>query len=222
MTSRAPTLPGIVLVLAVLAAHLSLFPKIADLDGFYHLGHAAAYAEGSIFDTSLPWAALSVIGDRGGDLWWGFHVVLLPFTALGSVDWGVRVAALALTFVLVGSFYGALRRHDVRGAAWWTLLFFLAVPNVVFREVMARPHMLSLAGSVLLLSVLVRGRWWQVALLAAAIAWFHLSLAWAPVAIAGAYAFVRAVERALGVPRSPASVSPVAALAAVMLGVTAG
>ena len=199
MTSRAPTLPGIVLILAVLAAHLSLFPKIADLDGFYHLGHAAAYADGSIFDTSLPWATLSVIGDRGGDLWWGFHVVLLPFTALGSVEWGIRVAALVLTFVLVGSFYGALRRLDVGGAAWWTLFFFLAVPNLLFREVMARPHMLSLAGAVLLLSVLVRGRWWQAALLAAAIAWFHLSLAWAPVAIAGAYAFVRAIERALGV-----------------------
>ncbi|MBM4183532.1 MAG: hypothetical protein FJ207_04805 [Gemmatimonadetes bacterium] len=220
--SRAPTLPGIVLILAVLAAHVSLFPKIADLDGFYHLGHAAAYAEGSIFDTSFPWATQSVISDRGADLWWGFHVVLLPFTALGSVEWGVRVGAVALTLVLIGAFYATLRRLGVSGASWWTLVFFLAVPNVLFRLVMLRPHMLSLAACLLLLSVLVRGRWWQATLLATGIAWMHLSLAWAPLAVAGAYAFVRAVERALGVPRDPAGVPPIAALATVTLGVTAG
>lgn len=210
------------MVLAVLAAHVSLFPKIADLDGFYHLGHAAAYAESSIFDTAFPWATQSVIADRGADLWWGLHVLLVPFTALGSVEWGVRAAALVLTFVLVGTFYAVLRRHDLTGAAWWTLAFFLAVPNVLFREVMLRPHVLSLAGALLLLSVLVRGRWWQAALLGAAVAWLHLSLAWAPIAVAMAYAFVRAVERALGVPRDPASVPPVTALAAVALGVAAG
>jgi hypothetical protein len=211
-----------VLVLVVLAAHVSLFPKIADLDGFYHLGHAAAYVEGSIFDTSFPWATQSVIADRGADLWWGFHVLLIPFALLGSVEWGVRVGALALTFALAGTFHAALRRHDIAGAAWWTLAFFLAVPNVLLREVMLRPHVLSLAGSVLLLSVLVRGRWWQAGLLGAAVAWLHLSLAWAPMAVAAAYAFVRAVERALGVPAAPSSVPPIAALASVTLGAAAG
>ncbi len=222
MTSRAPTLPGILVFLAVLAAHAALFPKIADLDAFYHLGHAWAYAEGSIFDTSFPWATQSVITDRGADLWWGFHVLLTPFTALGSVEWGIRIAALLLTFLLVGGFHAALRRYSVSGAAWWTLAFFLAVPNVLFREVMLRPHMLSLAGALLLLAVLVRGRWWQAALIGAAIAWVHLSLAWAPVAIAATYAFVRAVEYGMGIRRDPTSVHPLAALAAVSLGVCAG
>jgi len=222
VSSRTSTLSGIVLILAVLAAHVSLFPKIPDLDAFYHLGHAAAYAQGSLLDTSFPWATQSVIADRGADLWWGFHVVLLPFTVPGSVEWGVRVAALALTFVLVGSFYAVLRRHAVSGAAWWTLAFFLAVPNVLFRELMLRPHVLSLAGALALLSFLARGRWWQAALVAAGVAWLHLSLAWAPVFVAITYALVRAVERALGVPRDPDGVPPVTALAAVTLGVLAG
>ena len=39
------------LVAVVLAGHLSLAPKVADLDSFYHLGHAAAYAEGSVLET---------------------------------------------------------------------------------------------------------------------------------------------------------------------------
>src|SRR5262245_50073056 len=101
---RASTLPAGLLVLAVLAAHVSLYPKIADLDAFYHLGHAAAYAEGSIFDTSFPWATQSAVADHGADLWWGFHVALLPLVALGSVAWGIRVGALALTVLVLGTF----------------------------------------------------------------------------------------------------------------------
>ena len=65
-------------------------PRVADLDSFYHIGHALAYLEGSVFDTSLPWATQSIIGDMGGDLWWGFHVLLMPFatvliTELGTI-----------------------------------------------------------------------------------------------------------------------------------------
>ncbi len=219
---RASPLPGIVLVVVVLAAHLALFPKIADLDGFYHLGHAAAYAEGSIFDTSFPWASQSVMADRDADLWWGFHVALLPFAVLGDIEWGVRVAALVLTFVLLGTFHVILRRHGVRDAAWWTVALFLAVPNVLFRFVMLRPHMLSLAGALMLLSVLVRGRWWQAFAISAAIAWMHLSLAWVAPAIAMAYGLVRAVERAVGESAAKTSVPPLAALGATVSGVVVG
>ena len=219
---RAPSLPGIVLVLAVLAAHVTLFPKIADLDGFYHLGHAAVYAEGSVFDTSFPWASQSVMADEDADLWWGFHVALLPFTALGDVEWGVRVAALVLTFFLLGTFHWILRRHGVPGAAWWTLALLVAVPNVLFRLVMLRPHMLSLAGALLLLSVLVRGRWWQAFAISAGIAWMHLSLAWVAPAIAMAYGLVRSVERAVGEPVGKTSVPPLTALWATVLGIVAG
>jgi hypothetical protein len=222
VTARASAWSWVVLALAVLAAHLALFPRIADLDAFYHIGHAAAYAEGSIFDTSFPWATQSVVRDSGADLWWGFHLLLVPFALFASVEWGVRLAALLLTCALVGAFWHALRRHEVQGATWWALAFLLAVPNVLFRQVMLRPHLLSLACALLLLSVLVRGRWWQAAALSAATAWLHLSLAWAPVGIAVAYAFTRAVERALHQRRDPDSVAPLVGLAAVTLGVAAG
>jgi hypothetical protein len=220
--TRAPTLPVAILVLAVLAPHVALFPNIADLDGFYHLGHAAAYAEGSIFDTSFPWATQSVVADRGADLWWGFHVALLPFALLGPLEWGVRAAALVLTVVLAGSFYWILRRHGAPGAPWWTAALLIAVPNVLFRWVMLRPHMLSLAGALLLLSILVRGRWWQALVLSAAIAWVHLSMAWVAPAVAAACGFVRASERALGVPGATRAVPPIAGLAACTFGPIVG
>ncbi|MGE0160896.1 MAG: hypothetical protein AB7T31_15945 [Gemmatimonadales bacterium] len=219
--TRAPMLPAGVLVLVVLAAHLSLYPKIADLDAFYHIGHAAAYAERSIFDTSFPWATQSVVADHGADLWWGFHVALLPL-AIGGVEWGIRVGALALTVLVAATFFHVARRHGAPQATWWTVAFLVAVPNVLFREIMLRPHVASLAGALLLLSVLVRGRWWQAMALGAAIAWLHLGLAWVGPAVAVAYAFVRAVEHALGSPEDHEGVPPLSALAAVTFGACVG
>ena len=215
---------GVAAVLFIVAmGHLILFPRIADLDGFYHIGHAFAYAAGSIFDTSMPWATQSVIGDLGADLWWGFHVLLLPFTSLPNVETAIRLAAVALTLLLSGAFLVALRRHGVRAAPWWTALFLLAVPNVFYRYLMVRPHVVSLGASLLLLSFLVRGRWWQATLLAALITWTHLSLFWIGIGLAAAYTLVVVIDGlANPVGLRHAGVSAQAAVPAVALGTLVG
>ena len=191
MKARAPALQLAVVLGVVALGHLSLMPNVADLDGFYHIGHAQRYLEGSLFDTTLPWATRSIIGDIGGDLWWGFHVLLLPFAALGSVPLGLQSAGIALTAVLGLSVMRILMRHGIEHAGWWAALFLLAVPNVFFRHLMVRPHVISLAASLALVSVLVRGRWWQAMLLSAVIGWVHLSLFWVAPLLTGAYALVR-------------------------------
>ena len=191
MSDRGPALSGLALLAVAAAAHMSLLPRVADLDGLYHMGHALAYLEGSLLDTSLPWATQSVIADVGGDLWWGFHVLLLPFAGLAGIEAGSRLAAAALTLVLASTVFLVLRRHGVPGAGWWAVVFLVAVPNVLFRHLMLRPHVLSLAASFAILSVLTRGRWWQVGLLSAFIAWIHLSLSWMGPALVAAYAVVR-------------------------------
>jgi len=180
------------------AAHLSLAPNLASVDAFYHMGHAAQYLEGGLFDTSFPWATTSVIGDLGGDLWWGFHVLLLPFAAFFSVTDGIRAAAFVFTLALAAAVWWVLRRHAVRGAGWWTALFLVAVPNVLYRYLMVRPHVLSLGLALLLLSFLVRGRWWHALLLSAALSWLHVSLFWMAPGIVGAFV----LARGLG-PRAP-------------------
>lgn len=191
MKRRASALQPLVILAVVVGGHLSLFPRVADLDAFYHVGHALAYLEGSLFDTSLPWATRSIIGDVGGDLWWGFHALLLPVAGILGLEWGMRVGGLGLTLILASTVYLVLRRHEVPGAGWWTALFLLAVPNVFFRHLMLRPHVLSLALSIALLSLLVRGRGWHVVAFSAAMSWIHLSLFWAGPFVAGAYAVAR-------------------------------
>ena len=189
-------------VLAVtLAAHLALAPGVADADSFYHLGHAAHYAAHGPLDTSFPWATASVIGDLGGDLWWGFHVLLIPFTAFGDPADGIRVAGFLFTLALAGAAWWLFRRHGIPGAGWWTTLLLVAVPNVLFRWLMVRPHVLSLAAALLLASFLVKGRWWYALALSAAITWLHVSQFWLAPGIAVAYALACLIQRA-GAPRS--------------------
>ena len=188
-------LQGAAVLAVVLAAHLSLAPNLADPDAFYHLGHAAHYAHNSLFDSSFPWATTSVIGDLGGDLWWGFHMALLPFAAFSDVADGIRAAGFLLTLVLAGTVWWLLRRHGVPGAGWWAALFLLAVPNVLYRYVMVRPHVLSLALALALVSLLVRGRWWHTLGVSAAIAWLHLSLFWMAPGVVAAYTLVRLAAR---------------------------
>jgi len=213
--------PLMTVIGVILAAHLSLAPRIVGVDAFYHIGHAAVYAHRGLFDTSFPWVTQSVIGDLGADLWWGLHVVLVPFTVLGDVATQIRVAAVVFTSGLAAAVWWMLRRHAVRGAGWWTALLLVAVPNVLFRLVMVRPHVLSVALALLLLSFLARGRWWQVLLAATAITWVHLSLFWMAPGIVVAYALACAVA-----PRPPdaagAGVPLATAFAAVLAGTALG
>lgn len=180
--SGVPALAAIVLL-----AHLTLLPRIAGLDSFYHIGHTAHYLESGLTATAFPWATQSVVMDLGADLWWGFHILLLPFALASTPPQAIHFAAPILTLVLAGTVVWVLRRHAVRHAGWWAVVLFLAVPNVLYRFLMVRPHVLSLAAALLLLSFLVRGRWWQIAAAAAALVWIHLGLFWMPLGMACAY-----------------------------------
>lgn len=220
---RAGALPWLAALAVVVLGHLSLAPNVADLDGFYHLGHALAYLEGSVLDTSLPWATRSVIADVGGDLWWGFHVLMLPFAFLGSVPLGLRIAGVAATLVLASTMGWVLHRHRVPGAGWWTALFLIAVPNLFFRYLMVRPHVLSLAASIALLSVLARGRWWQALLLSAFMSWVHLNLFWFAPCLVVAYSIARIpVIAILGIDEDHRSIPIRLALPAVLAGTLLG
>lgn len=181
--------------MVVFSGHLLLAPNVADLDSFYHLGHAAHYAVTSPFDTAFPWARVSAIGDLGADLWWGFHLLLLPFGGFGEPVDGIRVAGVLLSMVLLAGVLWICQRHRFVAPWLWPILFFVAVPSVFYRYVMVRPHVVSLLAALLLLSFLVRGRWWPVFAASAAVTWFHLSLFWLAPAVVAAYLVGRRLDR---------------------------
>jgi hypothetical protein len=208
MSGRTSALSLVVVGAVVLAAHLSLAPRIAAVDSFYHIGHAAEYVSRGLFDTSFPWATQSVIRDLGADLWWGFHVILIPFTFFADPATGIRVAAVVLTLLLATAFLFVLLRHEVPHAGWWTALFLVVVPNVLYRYVMVRPHVLSLGLAMLLASFLVRGRWWHVLLVTAAMVWLHLSLFWMAPGLAVAHGLARWIDQRRAAPAGAVRLLP--------------
>ncbi len=179
-------------LLAAWLGQRSLSGIVADLDSFYHLAHAAEYRTGSVLDTSLPWASWSVIGDWGGDLWWGYHLLLVPFSLLGVTS-GIAAAGFAGTAVLLVTFWAVLRSRGAT-ALPWTLFVLLAVPNVLYRLLMTRPHVLSLAVVLGLAAALATRRWRWAATAAWALAWLHASLFWVAIAVAGSWAAARLLE----------------------------
>jgi hypothetical protein len=180
---------------AVVFFHLMLAPKVADVDAFYHIGHAAHYLEVGPFDTTFPWTAFSIVGTEPADMWWGFHIALMPFALFADVAVGIGVAGMVLTTILLGGVWWIARRHRLVADGVWPVLFFVAVPNVLYRYVMVRPETVSLLLSLLLLCFLARGRWWAVALASAGVTLFHLSMFWLPPGILATYFVARGVDR---------------------------
>jgi hypothetical protein len=185
------------LLTAAAAAH-GLAPSTADPDGYYHLRHAWIYRTQGLFDSGFPWAAFSAIRDEGSDLWYGFHVLLVPATLLdnpldGLIAGGVAVTAAAL--ILVWLAFRVLRLPWP--LAW--VLAFAASAETLFRLMMLRPHPLSLALALLLLAVLAsHGLRWRPALalgLAFTAAWIHLALAWLLPLVAVAFAVFQFAHR---------------------------
>lgn len=172
-----------------------LVPKVADTDSFYHLGHAAWYLRHGPFDTSFPWTAFSVVSTQGADMWWGFHLLLMPFSLLGSIPLGISVAGMFVSAALLLGILYLADRHGFVAAGLWPAFFFVAVPNVLYRYVMVRPEVLSLLMGLLLVSALTRRRTWMAGLTAAGVTFFHLSMFWFPLGIVGAYTLGRGFDR---------------------------
>lgn len=153
---------------------------IYDPDSFYHIRHTAIYQEQGILYSEFPWVQYSVIKDLKADLWYGFHIFLLPFAYFNDLTLGIKLAGFSITFLVLWSFYVALKNLGVSFPALWSSLFIFSSPMVLFRMAMTRPHPLSLGLFVLIFSFLVSGPVWPIFIFGFLVAWLHSSLFWFP------------------------------------------
>jgi len=181
---------SLLLIIALLVTLSALFhfltTNISDGDSFYHIRHAWLYRTSGIFDSHFPWLTASMIGTLKADLWYGFHLLLTPFTFFPDLILGIKFAGVLLTAATLFIFFWALKKLNVVYPVLWTLLLFFSTPDLNFRLTMVRPHILTLALSVLILYFLVRRRLLAVFLASAALAFFHLALVWLPILLWGA------------------------------------
>ena len=165
--------------------------KFADPDGFYHFRHAALYGEGNLFSSAFPWIPFSVIGKYSADIWYGFHIFLIPFTWIGDPVLAMRLAGVVLTWAFLLTIYRACVKLDLKPAWLWPFALLVSSAFLLHRVTMLRPQVVSLGLAVLLLAELVRGNLRGVFVVAFAIAWVHLSLFFAPLILLGLFPAIK-------------------------------
>ncbi len=188
-----------VIVLFALFLQLQLFPNIADPDGFYHLQHALQYRTHGIFHTDFPWAQYSSVRTYAADLWYGFHLLLIPFTFFNQLIYGFYWGSLFVTIASLLLAYAALKRLEVRWPIFWTMVFAAVTADLMYRLAMLRPHPLSLGLTLLLFSYLIKTprklrELWPPFLIAAVFTWLHISLSWVMLVTLGAILAVQLLQ----------------------------
>lgn len=156
---------------------------IYDPDSFYHIRHSQIYQERGIFYSDFPWVQYSVIKDLKADLWYGLHLFLIPFTYFSDLTLGIKVAGFVITFLVLLSFYAALKNLNVNFPALWSSIFIFSSPLILYRMAMTRPHPLSLGLSALIFSFLINGSAWPILIFGFLNSWIHSTLFWFPIVI---------------------------------------
>jgi hypothetical protein len=164
---------------------------VRDSDGLTHLRYAWLYATRGWGFSGFPWLTCSVVRTCGADDWYGFHLLLLPFTRIANPLLQIQMAGTAVTCAALLILWWALRLLRVRGAWLWPLVMAVGSPATANRYAMLRPQVLSNALGLLLLPLLARGRLWQIALLGAVFTFVHFNVFWMLPLIAGVYAVVK-------------------------------
>ncbi|UCH34268.1 MAG: hypothetical protein JSV65_17320 [Armatimonadota bacterium] len=184
-----------VVALAVAVVVRLRTPGIPGYDSFYHFRHAQLYSELGIWMREFPWIVYSTMSRFAGDIGYGFHFFLIPFTFVRDEMLGMKLAAACETAVVLVLLYVVLRRHQIAyAAAWPFLLLFIGGP-ITYTFVMTRPQTLTMGFSALLLSFMVTGSAWGVLAASFLLAFFHLNaFAVVPVIVVGAAVVKRVVE----------------------------
>ena len=159
-------------------------PGLGDTDPYRHLAYADQLWRSGFTLRGHPFLPLTLLGDSGVDLWWGFHLLLVPFTPLG-VLWGARVAGALIAATAGGALALVMHRYGSavvqRRAALFSLLPLGMSSVFVLRDALARPAHLTLP---LLLVALLAGAgevaWGWAALAGALHLWLHLSAPLSP------------------------------------------
>ena len=117
---------------------------LGDTDPYRHLEYARQLWKSDFALRNHPFLPFTLLADPGADLWWGFHLLLIPLTPLGNV-WGSRIAGALIAAVLAGTMAYLIHRGGQRRAAVFALLPLIASPAFAYRDHLARPAHLTSA-----------------------------------------------------------------------------
>lgn len=138
---------------------------ILGVDGYYHFRVAEEIvARGPWVDIS--WLPFTVLGDRGPDHHWLFHLLIAPFTLLGHSLTAVKWAAVFCAALIPTTVSVAGRLHGIRYAPLFALLAITTSAVLPGRYLMLRANGLALVFTLLAVVAMTRRRYWLLGMLA--------------------------------------------------------
>src|SRR3989338_5274391 len=163
--------------------------KIVDSDSFYYFGQAVALREHGIFNTEFPWLPYSKIGKLSSSLWYGFSLMIIPFSYFGFT--GIKIAGIFLTASALTAIWVILKKIGAKMPNLWPEFLFFISPNVLTQFLMIRPQTVSLIAIPILFYFLISCGIWGTLIAAFIITWAHLNFLWVPILIVGIISIIK-------------------------------
>ena len=118
-------------------------PLLADVDSLYH------YRVAELIRMHGPWVDISwlpftVLGDRGPDHHWLFHLLVAPLTAFGHDETSLNIASAVVAGAIPAALYPMLRRAAVPFAMGFAALSIFCTTALPFRFSGLRAQALAL------------------------------------------------------------------------------
>jgi len=92
---------------------------------------------------NFPWLQCSIFKEHPGDPWFGYHLLLYPFT-FGDLVFGAKLSSVFFASLLFLGFFWILKKFEVKYTIFWTALLFLASDSFNFRLLLPRAYILSI------------------------------------------------------------------------------
>ncbi|MBI2454191.1 MAG: hypothetical protein HYV54_01285 [Parcubacteria group bacterium] len=174
----------VLITFAVLSGAFQFYsPKVFDPDAFYHITHAKIYRAEGLFFNDFPWVQFSVIKDLKADIWYGFHLLLIPLTFFNDLVFGIKFGAFLLTTAVLFLFYILLKKLGLRWPFFWALLFFFFIPDTNFRFLVLRPHLITFVLGLAVFYFTLKRNNLGLLTASAGLVFIHLALGWIPALI---------------------------------------
>ncbi len=126
------------------------FNHLLGLDAYYHIKQAWLIRTCGVEKAvkNFSWLQCNILKDYPGDIWFGYHLFLLPFT-FGDLIFGAKLSSVFFNSLLFLAFFWVLKKFKVKYAFFWTASLLLVSNGLNFRLLMARPYILSILFSIL-------------------------------------------------------------------------
>ena len=185
--------------LALFRWQIARWGGLPDFDGHYHLRVVQWIAHQGLW-ADIPWLPFTVLGDKGPDHHWLWHLALLPLGWLGDAEalaWGAALNGAATVAVISL----VMRLLGVPAAPLFAVLAVTADAIMPMRILMLRTQNIAVIYMMLAVWAMARGRIKTLAVLAFLfLESYHAAVIIAPMALIGCAALSLAERRVIVAP----------------------